>query len=259
MNDTESKDPIQYFEIAILLLFMIPSEDSHISKDSVDIEKLPIAVIEYYQLFTENEEEDRYEDLLYDCVLFCKKSVESLKSKNLVSYIKDPYAGTHIFFQKESIHAFISNNKHDYSSVIGKFYNMGLNWQRKALRRILDLYPQPLSLTAIMPDLAPASDRIISFDDNNPIVRNAFEGLDQVIKDFRADNNEVGIDPDEKAALLNDLELGKSLRNKPHLFLETAQRVIIKPLKYIADKFVGSALGELGKKIVQLFLSLPGQ
>jgi len=83
----------------------------------------------------------------------------------------------------------------------------------------------------------PASDRIVSRNDNAEAFEEASSTLDQVLKEFKEDHkldNEFG---QEKGALIKALEAGKELLTDSQAHVDALNALIVKPLQIIKDRY----------------------
>ncbi|WP_150125740.1 hypothetical protein [Sphingobium sp. RAC03] len=104
-------------------------------------------------------------------------------------------------------------------------------------------------------DAVPASDRIVNFSDNQSI--DMQEGLAQVVNELRSGSNEIGNAIGDDAPLIAvELEAAAVLVRSKSARLAAVMVLLIKPLKFIADKFAGAALGELAKRLIAELLKL---
>jgi hypothetical protein len=100
----------------------------------------------------------------------------------------------------------------------------------------------------------PASDRIVTPTDNQ---RQAIQAtVEQIISEVRA-SNEVGDTlGDEKQRIEAELVAGGDLVKTSKVRLGAVITVLATPLRYLAEKFSGAAIGELAKKLLDLLWKL---
>lgn len=104
----------------------------------------------------------------------------------------------------------------------------------------------------------PASDRIVTLNHNQSDYQQAVEALDKVREEFRNDHhldNELG---PQKEAVLKVLEGGRKALEDKEISVENGQDWIVKPLKWIGEKFADGALKVLAAKALELIAKLLG-
>lgn len=108
------------------------------------------------------------------------------------------------------------------------------------------------------PEYVPASDRIVTLDHNQPDYRDAVDALDKVLAEFQSDHrldNELG---PQKEARLKVLEGGRKALDDKEISVEDVQNWIVKPLKWIAEKFADGTLKALAMKALEEMAKLCG-
>lgn len=102
----------------------------------------------------------------------------------------------------------------------------------------------------------PASDRVVTLNHNQPDYQQAVEALDKVLEEFRNDHrldNELG---PQKEAHLKVLEAGRKALEDKEISLENGQDWIVKPLKWIVEKFADGAVKVLALKAMEAIAKL---
>lgn len=106
--------------------------------------------------------------------------------------------------------------------------------------------------------LVPASDRTVPLNHNQPECQETVSALDEVLKEFREDHrldNEAKVTKD---GILKVLEGGRRLLDGDEVSVEAGQDWIVKPLRWILDKFTQGALQAAASKALDLVLKLLG-
>lgn len=108
------------------------------------------------------------------------------------------------------------------------------------------------------PELAPASDRLVTLDHNSSEYKEATSALDKAIEEFRKDHrldNELG---PEKPALLQTLEAGRRLLDDTKIKADIAITLLVEPLKLVAKRYESELVGALAAGAVTVILALLG-
>jgi hypothetical protein len=104
-------------------------------------------------------------------------------------------------------------------------------------------------------NLAPASDRIVRIDDNQR--EQLSEGLSEISKELRSGSNELGAElGDEGERIAAEMDSGRALITSRSIRLDALVTLLMKPLKFLTEKFAGAALGELAKRLITELLKL---
>ena len=103
---------------------------------------------------------------------------------------------------------------------------------------------------------APASDRIVSRSHNQAQVDELVDGLIGLESEIEK-SNEVGAElGEDKDIILGEIAATKTLTAAPNFRLQRLLSLIVPALKFIAEKFSGSALSEAAKQLIKLIFSL---
>lgn len=101
----------------------------------------------------------------------------------------------------------------------------------------------------------PAADRVVSKYDNQAELEAIVENLEAIVDELD-ENNEIGAElGDEKELLKAEIEAGKSLTQNDKFRLRSLVAVLQPALKFLSEKFAGSAIGELAKKLIALLFN----
>jgi hypothetical protein len=100
--------------------------------------------------------------------------------------------------------------------------------------------------------LAPASDRIVTLDHNNPDIAKIRDSLDEVSEELRKDNSEAIANPDEKNRFIAQLKAASELLKLNRLSVRSLSALILPVLYYLADKFAEGAIGALASELLKL-------
>ena len=101
----------------------------------------------------------------------------------------------------------------------------------------------------------PAADRIVQLNDNQ--FNDLHEKLSEIISTLDNGSNAIGAElGDSRIRLKSEIEAGSTLINAKSVRLSALFAVLIKPLKFLSEKFAGAAIGELAKKLVSEILKL---
>ncbi len=98
----------------------------------------------------------------------------------------------------------------------------------------------------------PGSDRFVPISHNQPIVQEIIAGLENITNQLAGVNDG---DPDEKAMLSGELSAGRRLMQATHVRLRAIAEIVVKPLRWIAKKFVDAGIGEIASAMIALVLT----
>ena len=104
----------------------------------------------------------------------------------------------------------------------------------------------------------PASDRIVTLNDNSADYREAIAAIGRVTKAIAADNEYGAEAPEEKEALLGTLKAGRQLLSATEVRVSAVRATLLPALQYIADNFAKGAVAALGAAAVAAVLKLLG-
>ncbi len=102
----------------------------------------------------------------------------------------------------------------------------------------------------------PASDRTVTLNHNQPDYQETVAALDKVIEEFRNDHrldNECG---PEKDAYLKFLEGGRRLLDDNEIAVSAGENWIVRPLKWVIEKFGEGVLQVAATKALELICKL---
>lgn len=126
-------------------------------------------------------------------------------------------------------------------SSIRSYYQFGDEW---------------LASQTISPGGAPASDRIVSRSHNQAKIEKLVDGLAGLESEIEKSNEVAVALGNEKEIILGEIAATKTLTIAPTFRLQRLLTLIVPALKFIAEKFSGSALSEAAKQLIKLIFSL---
>jgi len=101
----------------------------------------------------------------------------------------------------------------------------------------------------------PAADRIVQLNDNQ--YKQLNETLAEIVLILENGSNEIGSElGDSRVRIKSEVEAGSTLIEARSVRLSALFAVLMKPLKFISEKFAGAAIGELAKKLISEILKL---
>jgi hypothetical protein len=104
---------------------------------------------------------------------------------------------------------------------------------------------------------APSVDRIISRANEPELHAEIHGALQEIAKGVRESNEAGELLGDDKTIIWDELETAVSLSGKDRFRLQRLTSFILPTLQFVASKFLGSAIGEAAKHLVNLLLKLP--
>ncbi len=124
---------------------------------------------------------------------------------------------------------------------------------RRELRQFLE---RATSQSVGQPSEIPASDRTVSIDHNAPEFKASSYALDKVEQAIVTSN--VYDDPVDKEQRLAELSAGKKLLSSVRVRVQAIQTVLLRCLKYLAEKFIDNAVGILAMAALTALATLLG-
>ncbi|WP_375272418.1 hypothetical protein [Sphingomonas sp.] len=186
-----------------------------------------------------------------------RAGVELAREWGLAEIYEDQYAGDSLDFR--SLH------KTDYiikvqSSVLDQAFRGGYGWLQRVFSNPafwidLDRQVDGLSAKAIQDSEAPASDRVVTFSDNqvDDLERQTTEVIDAV-----AGRNQIGDDPGLREILLGQLRAGRELIRVGSVKLFVLQVTLIDALSYLSRRYEKEAIGALASALLSVLLKQIG-
>ena len=104
----------------------------------------------------------------------------------------------------------------------------------------------------------PASDRFVELDHNSAAYAPAVSATDEVIKAVAGDNEYGSQFPAERQVLVSSLQAGRELLDAPEVRPSAVQRLLVAPLKFVAETFAKNVISSLAAKAVAAVLKLIG-
>jgi len=140
---------------------------------------------------------------------------------------------------------FLNTGKTNLNDMVQDVVHQIFNPMTRDLRRyIIQNWDAPKAI-------APASDRVVQFDHNSAVYKDAIASLNRV-RDAVAESNEYS-DLEDKAQRLYELDASNTLLKAGRARVEVLQALTMKCLRYLADKFVeGIVSVVIGTAIIAL-------
>lgn len=185
----------------------------------------------------------------------------NLVKSNFVTIVEDDVGGNFCQLEYKSLNRHVIDSVASGEGFLFRYSKVG----RPLLESIIDrLYnPEPLKSqedyfpesTDPLEDIE-ASDRVVSRSDNLPAIKN----IDELINDAKIEintSNEVGeVLGNEREIISLEFDIAQEVISKPRFRLKSLLNWLLPALKYLSDKFSGSALAEIAKRLVDLLLDL---
>ena len=108
----------------------------------------------------------------------------------------------------------------------------------------------------VHPRFYETQDDVIAVSDQKERIEEIREALEQIEKELR-ENNAVSdqLDGDQKDLLVGEVAAAQVLARRDRFRLSRLIALIVPMLRYLTDKFAGSAIAELAKQLIHLLLS----
>ena len=178
---------------------------------------------------------------------FIEPSMDYAVAIELAQRFDDPFTPPHFMLDNEQLRSFIlaSNNS---DSAFTKARVLGAGWMTLALQGLVER-----GIETVAPDgeAIPASDRIVTIDDNQRhALEEQIEEIASAIVKSNSVREEIGDDADRIVA---ELTAGRALLKVDRARISALVAVLLKPLRFLAQKFAEGAIGALaGALIVEL-------
>lgn len=106
----------------------------------------------------------------------------------------------------------------------------------------------------------PASDRIVTLDDNSAVYKETLSSLEQLTQDASKSNEFANLfaNPDDKVRTLSEINSGIQLLKIARVRLTAVYELLVNPLKWITKKLPDAALGALASKVLDGLAKLLG-
>jgi hypothetical protein len=93
--------------------------------------------------------------------------------------------------------------------------------------------------------IVPASDRYVRISHNSPEFRKTDEALARLIDALRSSNEYAASDPEDHEQRIVELESGKGLLRATRVNIAAVRILLVRGVKYLAQKFADHAIGVL--------------
>ena len=182
----------------------------------------------------------------------------------IVSKEEDEFAGFYYSLSKNELEKFREVQLRD-NFILERANRFGGGFFKEALRGIVaaesgksdeDEGEASSEVAAVNEPTAIASDRIVSFNDNQAEIAEIRSEIALVRDEIRG-NNEAGSELGDAREVIDlELEIADEILSKKSFRLKSLVGWLLPALTYLADKFASGAIGEAAKKLISLLLSL---
>lgn len=182
------------------------------------------------------------------------EAIESLIASKAIVVISDPFTSDYYAFDERACNRlFMTRADSKDDNPYSKAKQFGANWLSEALENVSKRAAN--DTTKVLASI-PASDRVVGLDHNRADYRTIQKSLADVVDTINTSNEVSAALGDDKDRITSELKAGQELVRADKVRVSALLYVLIKPLKYIADKFSGAALGEAAKQLVILIVKL---
>ena len=168
----------------------------------------------------------------------------------LAKRFDDPFTPPHFMMDNSELVGFITSSNNS-DSAFTKAKILGAGWMTLALQGLVN---RGLSEFIGDGEAIPASDRIVTIDHNQ---RTQFDSqIEEIATSIEKSNSirdELGDDADRIVA---ELTAGRALLKVDTARISALIAVLLKPLRYLSDKFADGAIGALAAALVIELLKL---
>jgi len=182
----------------------------------------------------------------------------------ILSKEEDEFAGAYYYLKKDELEKYRDVYLRD-NSILERANRFGTGFFKDALRGIVAAESgengindgeAPLEIAAENEPTAIASDRIVSFSDNQLEIAAIRSEIALVREEIRG-NNEAGSELGDAREVIDlELEIADEILSKKSFRLKSLVGWLLPALRYLADKFASGAIGEAAKKLISLLISL---
>jgi hypothetical protein len=159
--------------------------------------------------------------------------------------------------EAEAAYARERKEKHEKYPILNTYFQADDQWIDRIVERLSEMDIAALYYgdeAVLRGDPVPASDRVVTLDDNQR--QSLIEPLKELSQELRESNSTrvaLGEDADRVSA---EVEAGLALAGTDRIRLSAIISVLLKPLRYIAEKFSGAAIGTLATELIKALLKL---
>jgi len=157
---------------------------------------------------------------------------------------------------RQFVSTYLSNGN---SAITGEGYR-AVEEQLKKSNSFISMYADNgdewLSNQTLSRSDVPASDRLVSRSDNEPVIDEIVEGLEKISSELSV-NNEIGaVLGDDKQVISSEVEASQVLIKANRFHLSKLFSLLVPALRFLGEKFSGSAIGETAKRLINLIFGL---
>jgi hypothetical protein len=150
---------------------------------------------------------------------------------------------------------------HEEHPILNTYFHGGVPWIERIAVELQrrDLHEMESEVSEdIEENLAPASDRVVRLDHNNPMMEELSQGLDKVQELVRAENSNRIPDPEDKRRFVEQISSAARLLKLDKLSTRALAGLVLPVLTYLSLKFADEAIGTLAGRILELLGNLFG-
>ncbi|TRW17692.1 hypothetical protein [Glacieibacterium frigidum] len=200
--------------------------------------------------------------VLYKLFLVAQNSGQRLTNSAISTMFSFPVSSKRVEFATRSLYNsdLIDMRPNDGTvSIVDagyKYVESGLSQADSYLQNYHRFGDDWLANLQIVIDGVPASDRIVSRDDNRGALQDIDDRVSEALEIIRTDNTVADALGEDRDVITGELNASKALISAGKFRFDRLIAVIAPALRYLADKFSGGAIAEVAKRLLALLLEI---
>lgn len=175
---------------------------------------------------------------------FFEQALEYAAGLGWLDRFDDPFTEPFFVFNPEQV-ATAYRGANNRESAIYRARELGRPWLTSALTTLSENVAIEVEEKG---SFAPAADRVVLFDDNLKAATQAT--LDEIIANLTESNSAIEELGEEKDRVVSELNAGKELTKSNRIRVRAIAEILLKPLRFLAEKFSEGAIGALAAALI---------
>ena len=179
---------------------------------------------------------------------------EELSQSPHLEIIEDQVAGNYYRFIEDEFDAYVDSELkgspifHNYGRIGDSYFNDVFElYQDSGFGIDIDLLNRINSVD---------QERIVTIGHNSGLVDSVVSGVESIVHEISKSNEAGEALGDERDVIIDELKAGEQVISAKRFRVGTILALLVKPLKYLADKFASGALGEAATQLIWLIIKV---
>jgi hypothetical protein len=172
-----------------------------------------------------------------------------LVERDACAVISDPFTSDYFLLDEGRCDKIYLDLSADINTPYGKSLKLGSVWIKEALKSVSKISQNNDYVEQFF---IPAADREVKIGDNSKYRDKLQEAIGSTIALVEKNNQASELLGDSKDRVVAELRAGNELVKSPTVRVRAIFEILIKPLRYIAEKMGDGALGEAAKQLIKL-------